>query len=271
MTDTNGNVAASHMTTYQGVQVSIAILPDLRAAGDQFRAEGHTFGIILPDGGYRSLATQQDEHDHPAAHKISAAMAKRLADVGKSTHGFGRSVDVTSNTSQANINRIMTAHGFHHPYTWDPPHWEWGNALVAATVNTSALNNKPEDDMTHIYIERPTGPGGKAQWAFIGVEFPDGAIVTQEVTVAKGWAAFDPSHGTVLDDTHWGPTLAQAKVNSDAYWARVAAASNGAGAEPVTVKVAQQIADAVVAGLAPHIDALPAEIDRYADGRKQAS
>lgn len=35
-------------------------------------------------------------------------------------------------------------------------------------------------------------------------------------------------------------------------------------------KTAQAIADAVVAGLAPHIDALPATIDKYADGKLQS-
>lgn len=249
MADTNGNVAPAHLAAYQGVLVSVAILPALRAAGDQFRAEGHTFGIILPDGGYRSLATQQDEHDHPADHNISAAMAKRLADVGKSTHGFGRAVDVFSNTTQANIDRIMAAHGFRHPFSWDVPHWEWGNALVAADVSSIPLTPSKElQDMDYDYIH----DAANKNWALIHpVHIPGGYVTTKTVTTAEQWNLATGVAAREVDAVEWAKALAGAKALADL----AVAAAPSAGTVGLPADAFQGVIDAVNA-LGVKIDAI---------------
>jgi len=194
MVDTNGNVAPEHLTTYQGVQVSVAILPDLRACGDEVRQRGYTFAIILPDGGYRSLATQVDMHIHPAAHNLlPSPPAPKLAPVGASRHGFGRAVDIASNAPWSVLSEIAVKHHFTHWVSNDMPHWEWGNVLIPADVSSTAINNaaatRRKQNMTSLYniANTPTvalagdSPGTPANW-----------LETTSPALIKSW---EDSHG----------------------------------------------------------------------------
>jgi hypothetical protein len=219
MVDTNGDVAPEHLGTFQGVTVSVAILPDLRAASDEFRQYGHTFTLILPDGGYRSLATQEDEHLHPAAHNINPAMVKLLAPVGHSSHGFGRAVDVYSNATLAVIAQIMSKHGFHHPFSWDPHHWEWGNALTPADVSTTSLDSSSQEETPMFKYLSNGVTGAKARYVLVSPFLPGGALVVSDIAVARGFAALAAPAGsaqlgpTVVSDADLDQALAVAKQN----------------------------------------------------------
>jgi len=108
-------------------------------------------------------------------------------------------------------------------------------AVLTGTASDGSTPIPPEQpkkenyEMSYSYIQRPTGPGSKTQWALLGVQFPDGALVTQDVAVANGWAALDPTRGVVLNDAQWEPTLNAAKIASDDWKAAVAAVGSDGG------------------------------------------
>jgi len=197
MADTNGNVAPEHLTTYQGVQVSVAILPDLRACGDEVRQRGYTFAIFLPDGGYRSLATQVDMHVHPAAHNLlPSPPAPPLAPVGFSRHGFGRAVDIASNAPWPVLAQIAVKHHFTHWVSNDVPHWEWGNALVPADISSASLDNtstspKRRKTMTTLY-----NVGGTPTVALAG-DSPGTPANWLETSAASLIASWQDAHGAL--------------------------------------------------------------------------
>lgn len=106
----------------------------------------------------------------------------------------------------------------------------------------------PEDDMLGSrYITRATGPGNARQWAHLNVVLPDGYEVTQDVKVANGWAAFDPTGGLETDDAHWQPTLDTAKRLASLYWQKMGTAG-GSGVPVDFSQFVGEITDAAELG-----------------------
>ena len=124
-----------------------------------------------------------------------------------------------------------------------------------------------EDDMAQArYIRRLTGPGNKTQWGLVHPHLPGGAFLTQDILVANGFAGVAGDVVELTDGT-WQATLNAAKLLADAelaFLAKAPASTPGTSPDQSAVVAALESLGVLIAGL-------PAEIDRFADGRKQAS
>jgi len=150
--------------------------------------------------------------------------------------------------------------------------WSIADPTVTSAAGGGGVPIPPEkkedDDMDYTYVWRETGPGKKPQWALLGVQFPDGAIVTQDIKVANGFAPIARNSAKITDE-RWQSTLDVAKVASDNWKAITAAGAAGGGdgapfdPSGIIAAIAKMSAD-----LGAAIAALPAEIDAYSDGRK---
>lgn len=126
----------------------------------------------------------------------------------------------------------------------------------------SALIPKPKKEVAEMdYDYVFTEPN--VRWALLHpLHIEGGYIETTDKKVAEGWANATGIAGRKVEPTAWANTLATAK----ALFGQAKAQRSTVGS--VTVDNSDVVA-AIVA-LGSRIDALPAEIDRYADGKKQS-
>ena len=90
----NGKVAASDLESIEGMRLETRTAAAYLAMKADASDAGIGLWLAQPAGGYRDLATQRDMHAHPARYGISLGVT--IADVGKSTHGFGTALDIGS-------------------------------------------------------------------------------------------------------------------------------------------------------------------------------
>jgi len=133
-----------------------------------------------------------------------------------------------------------------------------------------------EEEMTNYrYITGIDPATKKSRWALSHpLDFADGVLVTSDIKVASGFAPLaGNSFDAGTDLARWDAFIKVAKIASDAAWAREAriAALNATGGVSGTVEISMAPVVVAIQELAAKVVALPAEIDRYNDGRKQAS
>jgi len=111
----------------------------------------------------------------------------------------------------------------------------------------------------------------KPRWALAHpLDFPNGVLVTTDINVASGFAPLvGDSFDAGTDVQRWDAFIRVAKIASDAAWARETRIAGLAVGGDLTIASAPIVS--AVNALGAKIDALPAEIDRYNDGRKNAS
>jgi GH25 family lysozyme M1 (1,4-beta-N-acetylmuramidase) len=115
---------------------------------------------------------------------------------------------------------------------------------IASGFPPAPKPKKELDDMDYKYFQRPDGPGSKTQWMLTGVQFPEGALLTQDITVANGWAPISSNGGAVLGSDRWQPVLDTAKIASDT-WKAAVASSGSSSAPPADLS---ELVQAVTAG-----------------------
>ncbi|HEY4267083.1 MAG TPA: M23 family metallopeptidase [Galbitalea sp.] len=98
------------------------------------------------------------------------------------------------------------------------------NALSTASGGSTPLDNTPEkkdENMNGLKYLTHMKNGNGVGFALVGAQFPNGALTTTDVAVAKGWSAISDNGGDAIDDDRWAPILAAAKIASDAWKAAV--------------------------------------------------
>jgi hypothetical protein len=206
-----------------------------------------------PHGMFANSATAAQRAQSNAIYtkyNMSRVSTARPAITG--THTTGLYFDVATAYFLAWLLVNGHRYGIKRPLENDPNHMQVTPGTETVALNVTGLDNTTstpakqpkEDAMDYSYIQRPTGPGNKTQWALLGVQLPNGAVVTQDVAVANGFAAFDVTGGRITDDAHWQPTLDQAKINSD-LWKAAVASSGSSSAPPTDLS---ELVQAVTAG-----------------------
>lgn len=187
--------------TWLGKTVAIALAVNTAAAYKQMKAacaaEGKRLEIALPDGGYRSLATQAEmradfyAHNY-TRHNLDPGSTVAPAAAGYSNHGFGLCADIWGTGyawAVANGGRF----GFTRPFPVDDPHHFEHSGVAPSTSGTSPLTQKRKDQDMPAVIKRTTGT---PEWSLIWPplrgpsELERGYVVTVDAERAKWWARF---------------------------------------------------------------------------------
>ena len=255
----NGYLPASGLTTVQG-----SIQLPQRAAQAWFALEAAArseFGVDLnitsPGGGYRSYAMQQDMYENPTYY---GAKPGKVAAPGNSVHGtLPGCVDIYNWAAVGTLRLDILARrfGWRRTITGEPWHYQYdGSTASTAGGGGAGVAVRKGSTMTTLYYKEGSSP---TLYALAGDSpgTPANWHETTGVALATSWSEQIGGSAALLSASTW-----------DAWKADYLAPLNvpAVGGGTVTVDVSGSFAEMVAA-----IQALPAEIDRYADGRKQAS
>jgi hypothetical protein len=100
---------------------------------------------------------------------------------------------------------------------------------TAGGGSTPITPEKKDENMNGLkYLaHQKNGSADIIGWALVGVQFPNGALLTSDVNVAKGWAPISDNGGDTVTDDRWAPMLAAAKIASDDWKAVFASGGSG--------------------------------------------
>jgi hypothetical protein len=156
----NGKLSATELVTVQGrIQLAPNTARAWTAARSVAPSSNVNMTIALPDGGYRSIATQIDMHVNPLAHNLNPASSVPLAAVGESSHGFGTCVDVIGVGAVAWLLAHGADYGFHRPSVTDPNHFSHNGLLSPETLAHSTTFTQGEPNVI-IYIADTSSTDG---------------------------------------------------------------------------------------------------------------
>ncbi|NOY56225.1 MAG: hypothetical protein GXP34_09595 [Actinobacteria bacterium] len=140
----NGRLPDEALVEVDGSQSLCLLEADAASRWLQLVADAAADGVQIEAAWcYRSLASQRQTYirNCGSLHAPPSACNKATATPGRSNHGWGRAIDVTSNGRQVNCRseafRWLTEHGAEHGWvlpfwavcggdTPEPWHWEWG-------------------------------------------------------------------------------------------------------------------------------------------------
>jgi hypothetical protein len=228
------------------------------------KSKGRTIRPAWPAGAYRSLAVQEDMVEHPERYNLSPDNKTGLATPGYSGHGDANCIDFVG-TDLAWIIINARKFGFTRPLgDRDPNHFRHdGVTAIAGSIALVLIPQHTEgDSMPQLYALKGSEPRLRAL-AGASPGTPANWIEATDDTVASGWLpknndGVPVGSFTDLSQQTWdnfkGKYLAPVQVQGT----DVAAGD--------TIRV-----EALLQAIAGKLDGLPAEIDRYADGRKQAT
>lgn len=154
----NGQLTSSELANVGGMQLATSTAQAWQAMVEAAEADGIALSIVRPAGAYRSLFVQGDMKKNPAAYNLNPASSVNIAAPGLSTHGDGRSVDISSFSGKRRVWVLANGarFGFTRPFgEKDPNHFHHdGTAPMGAPViapaesGTTTPVTVPEDVMT---------------------------------------------------------------------------------------------------------------------------
>ena len=138
--------------------------------------------------------------------------------------------------------------------------------LKYATEYSTPKVEEIEESMYKYIWNGVAAPDKKARYALVSIDLEQGYIESSQLADAKGFSGMSPFPGSPhkLDEEGFNATIRMAvRARQD----HIASAGSGGIAATVSLSTADR---ALLTDLGKRIDALPAEIDRYADGKKQS-
>ena len=237
----------------------------LAAASKRVGRDLYLYGA---DSAWRSYASQKAKWD---AYQKGGVIASN-PDTGQRSHMRGAAFDLrdTSTAVQKACRAVGLIRDPKEPWHWNDPNWR-NMPIILTDTSTAGLNPKPlqperKNTMTTNYVKTSTGDkkgGAGSLWATAGdAGSPCPGNWLEFTRTIPADSLFD--RGRRMADVHGNGVML-----TDAEWD----AHKKLYTTPAPVGSVTLDSDSLVkalAGLGVKIDALPAEIDRYADGKKQS-